>query len=201
MFDVGSQAIAVVVVTHQSAAHLPALLGALLGQLGEQDELVIVDNASSDDTAAVARTFSERVRVIETAENLGFAGGCHVGADATRRSPTAVLEPRLPTPARQHRATARRSRHTPRLGSLAGGRAARGRRHQHQRRRRALPRHRLGGGLRTPTPRTAHPRYGGCLSLGRGHGRAPSALGSSWAAWTASTSCTARISTWDCACG
>lgn len=83
MFDVGSQAIAVVVVTHQSAAHLPALLGALLGQLGEQDELVIVDNASSDDTAAVARTFSERVRVIETAENLGFAGGCHVGADAS----------------------------------------------------------------------------------------------------------------------
>lgn len=73
---------AVVVVTHQSAEHLPSLIAAMEEQLQERDELLIVDNASSDGTAAVARSLSERARVIETGENLGFAGGCHVGAGA-----------------------------------------------------------------------------------------------------------------------
>jgi GT2 family glycosyltransferase len=82
--DPGSEAMAVVVVTHQSAEHLMGLFAALSPQLGAEDELVIVDNASTDETAAVARSLGERVTVIETGENLGFAGGCHVGAGATR---------------------------------------------------------------------------------------------------------------------
>lgn len=49
-------ALAVVVVTHDSAAHLPELLGALLEQLDPDDELVVVDNASSDDSVAAAQT-------------------------------------------------------------------------------------------------------------------------------------------------
>ena len=71
------------VVTHDSEAHLPALLGELLGQLSGADELVVVDNVSTDRSADVARAFGARVRVIETGANLGFGGGCHVGADAT----------------------------------------------------------------------------------------------------------------------
>lgn len=80
----GTAALAVVVVTHDSAEHLPSLLGALLAQLGADDELIVVDNASSDHSATVARDGGERVRVIETGANLGFGGGCHVGARATR---------------------------------------------------------------------------------------------------------------------
>jgi len=84
---------AVVVVTHQSAAHLPGLISALVGQLRDEDELVVIDNASSDGTPAVARSLSERVRTIETGENLGFAGGCHVGAEATRAPLLLFLNP------------------------------------------------------------------------------------------------------------
>ncbi len=82
-----------VVVTHQSSEHLPRLLSALDAQLGDADELAIVDNASSDGTAAVARALSERATVIETGENLGFAGGCHVGADATQAPLLLFLNP------------------------------------------------------------------------------------------------------------
>ena len=82
-----------VVVTHQSAEHLPGLVAALSGQLRDEDELVIVDNASADGTPAVARSLSERVRVIETGENLGFAGGCHVGASSTRAPLLLFLNP------------------------------------------------------------------------------------------------------------
>lgn len=93
MPDSGFQAIAVVVVTHRSAADLPDLFEALTPQLQEGDELVIVDNASDDKTAVVARSLTQRAHVIETGENLGFAGGCHVGADATRAPLLLFLNP------------------------------------------------------------------------------------------------------------
>jgi N-acetylglucosaminyl-diphospho-decaprenol L-rhamnosyltransferase len=75
--------VATVVVSHNSAAHLPALLSAMLDQTGPGDELIVVDNLSCDGSAAVARAAGDRVTVIETGANLGFGGGCHVGADAT----------------------------------------------------------------------------------------------------------------------
>jgi N-acetylglucosaminyl-diphospho-decaprenol L-rhamnosyltransferase len=84
---------AVVVVTYQSADHLAELVHALAPQLREEDELVIVDNASTDGTPQLARSLHARVRVIETGANLGFAGGCHVGVDATRAPLLLFLNP------------------------------------------------------------------------------------------------------------
>jgi N-acetylglucosaminyl-diphospho-decaprenol L-rhamnosyltransferase len=87
------EALAVIVVTHQSAEHLRPLLTALREQLGPDDELVIVDNASSDGTADAARALGGPIQVIETGENLGFAGGCHAGATATRAPLLLFLNP------------------------------------------------------------------------------------------------------------
>jgi N-acetylglucosaminyl-diphospho-decaprenol L-rhamnosyltransferase len=84
---------AVVAVTHQSAEDLPGLLQTLVPQLGEDDELAIVDNASTDGTPAVARKLCERARVIETGDNLGFAEGCHMGAEMTRAPLLVFLNP------------------------------------------------------------------------------------------------------------
>jgi GT2 family glycosyltransferase len=78
-----TDALAVVVVAYDSEEHLPALLTALKAQLGPSDELIVVDNASSDRSPEVARLAGEPVRVVQTGMNLGFGGGCHVGADAT----------------------------------------------------------------------------------------------------------------------
>jgi N-acetylglucosaminyl-diphospho-decaprenol L-rhamnosyltransferase len=86
-------AVAVVVVTHQSAAHLPHLAAALEQQLGDTDELVVIDNASTDGTPDVARSCFDRATVLETGANLGFAAGCHAGADATRAPLLLFLNP------------------------------------------------------------------------------------------------------------
>jgi len=88
-----SDAVAVVVVTHQSADHLSSLLQALIPQLRAGDELVLVDNASTDGTPQLARSLHERVRVIETNANLGFAAGCHVGAESTQAPLLLLLNP------------------------------------------------------------------------------------------------------------
>ena len=72
--------LAVVVVCHDSAAVVPATLRALEPQLGSDDELVVVDNASGDGTADAVRAAARRARVVEPGANLGFAGGCLRGA-------------------------------------------------------------------------------------------------------------------------
>jgi GT2 family glycosyltransferase len=89
----GLEALAVVVVTHQSAAHLRPLFAALAPQLQDHDELVLVDNASTDDTVEVARSLGGDVRVLEMGENLGFAGACHAGAEATHAPLLLFLNP------------------------------------------------------------------------------------------------------------
>jgi N-acetylglucosaminyl-diphospho-decaprenol L-rhamnosyltransferase len=88
-----ADALAVVVVSHNSADHLPALLEAVLPQLSADDELLVVDNLSADGSPDVACGAGARARVIETGANLGFAGGCHVGADATSAPLLLFLNP------------------------------------------------------------------------------------------------------------
>jgi GT2 family glycosyltransferase len=87
-------AAAVVIVGHDSADALPGTLGALLPQFGEDDEVVVVDCASRDDTAAVARaTLGGRGTVLEPGDNLGFAGGCNAGAAVTAAPLLVLLNP------------------------------------------------------------------------------------------------------------
>jgi N-acetylglucosaminyl-diphospho-decaprenol L-rhamnosyltransferase len=72
-------ALAVVIVAYDSARDLPETLAALRPQLADGDELVIVDNPSSEDPASVCGD----ARVLRLERNLGFAGGCNAGAAAT----------------------------------------------------------------------------------------------------------------------
>ena len=45
----------------------------------DQLEIVVVDNASSDESVAFVKREFPRVKVLQNSENLGFAGGCNVG--------------------------------------------------------------------------------------------------------------------------
>lgn len=86
-------AVAVVIVCHDSAPALSETLPALLAQLRSDDELVVVDNASSDGSAKVARSLAPDAVVVSTGANLGFAGGCHAGADASSAPLLLFLNP------------------------------------------------------------------------------------------------------------
>ena len=86
-------AIAVVVVCHNSADALRDTLPALAGQLREDDEVVLVDNASEDDGPAAARELLPRVSVVTAPGNVGFAAGCNLGAAATSAPLILLLNP------------------------------------------------------------------------------------------------------------
>lgn len=57
----------VVVPAHDEERTIARCLAAVVGQLGDADELVVVCNGCRDGTAAMARTFGPRVTVVETA--------------------------------------------------------------------------------------------------------------------------------------
>lgn len=46
----------------------------------DQREIIVVDNASSDDSVAYIKTHFPEVILIENIRNAGFAGGCNLGA-------------------------------------------------------------------------------------------------------------------------
>lgn len=82
-----SDQVAVAIVTHNSAADLPACLAALAAQTLRPTEVVVVDNASSDDAAVVASEHGRRcglpLRVLAQPDNLGFSVGMNLAIAAT----------------------------------------------------------------------------------------------------------------------
>ncbi len=85
--------LSVVVVTHNSAPAVAAALPALCGQLTPADELVIVDNASTDDTIAVVRGIASSARILAQNTNEGFASGANTGARAASGDLLVFLNP------------------------------------------------------------------------------------------------------------
>jgi GT2 family glycosyltransferase len=71
--------IAIVVVTYDSTRHVDGCFGSLAAARLHGAEVIAVDNASTDGTAALIRDRHPWVTVVETGANLGFAGGCAVG--------------------------------------------------------------------------------------------------------------------------
>lgn len=82
--------VSVIVVSYNRAADLELCLQAIFGSRFDGYEVIVVDNASSDEAPAVARSF-ERVQLIESAENLGFAAGNNLGLERARGEYVALV--------------------------------------------------------------------------------------------------------------
>lgn len=75
-------AVTVLLPVHNGAAYLPDALASLLGQSFTDFEVVVVDDCSSDDSAAIVRTCPDRrVRLIESPVRLGICKALNVGLD------------------------------------------------------------------------------------------------------------------------
>jgi GT2 family glycosyltransferase len=89
----GRVLLSVVVVAYRSAAALRSTLPALARELGEGDELVVVDNAPGDGVADVLAEHYPSARLIANAANTGFAAGANQGVAATTNELVVVLNP------------------------------------------------------------------------------------------------------------
>jgi GT2 family glycosyltransferase len=72
----------IIIVTWNHAAFLPACLEAITSQTYPDLEVIVVDNASEDGSAAWVCSHYPQIRVFEQTQNLGFAAGFNLGAKA-----------------------------------------------------------------------------------------------------------------------
>ena len=83
--------VSVVIVNWNGQRYLERCLSAVLAQTCLSFEVVLVDNASTDDSVElVARRFPE-VQIIQNEKNLGFAAGNNIGIRATSGEVVATL--------------------------------------------------------------------------------------------------------------
>jgi len=85
--------LSVLIVAWNSREELARTLPALLPELGDGDELIVVDNDSADGTPEAVEELAPRARVLRSGGNLGFAGGCNAGAAVAGGELLVVLNP------------------------------------------------------------------------------------------------------------
>jgi len=86
-------AVSLIVVVYESGPMLADCLAAVRAQSFGDVEVILVDNASSDRTAQAAKAQDPAIRLIENAENLGFAAAVNQGARAAEGRWLALLNP------------------------------------------------------------------------------------------------------------
>jgi N-acetylglucosaminyl-diphospho-decaprenol L-rhamnosyltransferase len=84
-----------VIVSWNSAGELPELLRTIQEHLGDAYELIVVDNASTDDSVEVARRIAPNARIVELEANAGYGAGCNAGTRAATGEVVALLNPDL----------------------------------------------------------------------------------------------------------
>jgi GT2 family glycosyltransferase len=89
--DPGS--IAVVIVTYDAESCVGATIEALLPQLDEADELIVVDNASRDGTLREVEAAAAGARVLQMGSNRGFSAACNAGAAVSEARLLLFLNP------------------------------------------------------------------------------------------------------------
>jgi GT2 family glycosyltransferase len=85
--------LSVLVVAYDSRDDLTKTLPALLAELGDGDELIVVDNKPDDGSVEVVRELAPAARIVRPGSNMGFAGGCNAGAAEAGGDLLVILNP------------------------------------------------------------------------------------------------------------
>jgi len=79
-----AELVSIVIVNYNGAHWLPRCLESLHAQTYADVEIVLVDNASSDDSVAMVTTSHPSVHIVKSPTNIGFAAGNALGIEAAR---------------------------------------------------------------------------------------------------------------------
>ena len=85
--------LSVLIVAYENRDDLAKTLPALLPELGEGDELIVVENKAGDGSVELVRELAPAARIVRMGRNAGFAGGCNAGAEAAKGDLLVILNP------------------------------------------------------------------------------------------------------------
>ena len=89
--EMDQSAVTAIIPTYNRAALLPRAIGSALEALSETDEVIVVDDGSTDDTAAVVEGFSDRVRLLRL-DHAGAGPARNAGMAAAKGALIAFLD-------------------------------------------------------------------------------------------------------------
>ena len=93
----GLRSVSLILVTHNSEAHIETSLRAVTRDEAGPDEILVVDNGSTDGTVAIVDEFG--IKCIQLDANHGFPYGCNLGASIASGEVLVFLNPDTePTP-------------------------------------------------------------------------------------------------------
>lgn len=73
--------VSILLVVYNSADYLQDCLSSVAAEIQPGDEVIVVDNASKDSSAALVKQNWPQVRLFQNNKNLGFAAACNQGAE------------------------------------------------------------------------------------------------------------------------
>jgi N-acetylglucosaminyl-diphospho-decaprenol L-rhamnosyltransferase len=85
--------LSVLIVSWNSREQLARTLPALLPQLGDDDELIVVDNDSGDGAPEAVEALAPRAKLLRSGRNVGFAAACNEGAALAEGELLVILNP------------------------------------------------------------------------------------------------------------
>jgi GT2 family glycosyltransferase len=85
--------LSVLIVAYENRGDLSKTLPALLPELGEGDELIVVENKPGDGSADLVRELAPQARIVPMGGNAGFAAGIDAGAAAASGELLVILNP------------------------------------------------------------------------------------------------------------
>jgi GT2 family glycosyltransferase/tetratricopeptide (TPR) repeat protein len=84
----------IIIVTYNSAEWVSLCLASLLPTITARDEVIVVDNASTDNTVAVVSAIkSKNIRIIRNESNIGYAPAVNVGVRESKGEFITLLNP------------------------------------------------------------------------------------------------------------
>jgi GT2 family glycosyltransferase len=93
-----SPAASLIIINYNGADLLPDCIESVLPTLRAQDELLVVDNASTDTSLAVLARFADVIRIVPLPRNIGFGRACNLGSAAARGDLLVFLNPDVTFP-------------------------------------------------------------------------------------------------------
>lgn len=91
--------VSLIIINYNGADLLPACIESALPTLGPRDEIIVVDNASTDDSRAVLACYADAVTAVPLPRNIGFGRACNLGVAAARGDLLVFLNPDVTFPA------------------------------------------------------------------------------------------------------
>jgi GT2 family glycosyltransferase len=85
--------LSVLIVAYESRDDLTKTLPALLRELGDGDELIVVENKPGDGSVELVRELAPQSRIVTPGRNTGFAGGANAGAEVAHGDLLVLLNP------------------------------------------------------------------------------------------------------------